>query len=275
MSSKPLPPYDEIVKKFLTGARHGTESTVAKWVDHVKDDPNVMLLAWDQVTNQIAKRKGGYKALACLVEHGMDPNTRVSSVYPTTTALRLISGVEDYGNHASIAAAGKSLIDHGANIDSKGEFGTALSSAARNGHVDLAKSLLEAGATKEISGFYLNNPLHGATKNGRTEIVSLLLEHGANPNTQNLEGETALFYCRHLDIAHKLLEAGIDPDLKDRSGQTAEVNQWGDGDFRLPEDVRTAVRQARLDKVAQASRVQASLASPEEVLAHRNRGRFM
>ena len=73
-----------------------------------------------------------------------------------------------------------------------------------------------------------------------------------------------------------LLAAGADPSIQNSKGFTADANQMADGRAWLPEDVRALIRQHRLAQVAQASRPQDSdLASPEEALARRSRGRFM
>ncbi|HCR38575.1 MAG TPA: hypothetical protein DIV80_03745 [Synergistaceae bacterium] len=51
-------------------------------------------------------------------------------------------------------------------------------------HLDIARTLIEAGAdvnAKDIQGW---TPLHEAAEAGRTDIVQLLLDHGADVNAR-------------------------------------------------------------------------------------------
>ena len=64
--------------------------------------------------------------------------------------------------------------------------------AARNGHTDTVKLLLERGATKDVKTSYGKTPIHLAAENGHTDTVKLLLSAGANPYITNNRGETAI-----------------------------------------------------------------------------------
>lgn len=275
MSNQPSLPYDEVVKKFLTGAKRGTESTVARWIDQVKDDPSTMLLAWDHITGRIFSKQEGYEALEVLVKNGMDPNTRVSAVYPTTTALMIVAGSEWRHNPYTITSAGKTLIDHGANVNVSDRVGSVLTKASREGHADLVKTLIAAGAKTDFPGMYQANPLHSAVAHDRFNVVDILLAAGANPNAKNSEGETALFYSKSVATAKSLLDAGTDPEcVSSTRGVTAYQQQWEHGQYVLPDDVRALIRQSKLTTVASQARPD-DLASPEEALSRRSRGRFM
>jgi ankyrin repeat protein len=52
--------------------------------------------------------------------------------------------------------------------------------AARNGHVDVAKFLLEKGANVNCRGFFGAPGLHWAAINGHKEMVEFLIAHGAD-----------------------------------------------------------------------------------------------
>ncbi|MEJ2111162.1 MAG: ankyrin repeat domain-containing protein [Acidobacteriota bacterium] len=61
---------------------------------------------------------------------------------------------------------------------------TALHTASRNGHTEIVKLLLEAGANVDATGNDDVTALHAASQNGHAEIVELLLEAGANVNAE-------------------------------------------------------------------------------------------
>lgn len=92
--------------------------------------------------------------------------------------------------------------------------GTHLYIAAKKGHTDIAKLLLERGADKNkatpVDG---TAPLYVATFNGRTNIAKLLLDRDADPNQPATNGSTPLHAAAlsgHTDIANLLLEHGAD-----------------------------------------------------------------
>lgn len=72
--------------------------------------------------------------------------------------------------------------------------------------------------------------LHFAAKAGFVESIGVLLAHGADPNLQDVSGETPLFHAfragKSIDparTARVLLDAGADPDMMDRKGRTLAV----------------------------------------------------
>jgi len=67
------------------------------------------------------------------------------------------------------------LIEQGADVNGLGAMGTPpLCSAARNGHTDIAKILIEKGAHTECCSLGLT-PLFLASRNGHTETFRFLL----------------------------------------------------------------------------------------------------
>jgi ankyrin repeat protein len=71
------------------------------------------------------------------------------------------------------------LIQHGAELDAKAGRETPLHLAAQEGHVQVARILLENGADAggKSNGFW--TPMSLASNQGHTEIVELLKEYGA------------------------------------------------------------------------------------------------
>ena len=91
----------------------------------------------------------------------------------------------------------------------------ALHVAASNGHLDVVRILLEAGASCDSDEGIRITPLHWAAEMGHLEVVSLLLQAGASSNAADAHGRTALCWAAdngHLEVVRTLLEAGASCD---------------------------------------------------------------
>jgi ankyrin repeat protein len=94
------------------------------------------------------------------------------------------------------------LLAHGADVNSRGYYGTALMQASRRDRYD-------------------------ATRLNKFEIVALLLDHGADVNTWNKYNETALIHTSHsnntaivrLLLAHGAVVNARDDDNTPRSDE--------------------------------------------------------
>jgi uncharacterized protein len=113
---------------------------------------------------------------------------------------------------------------------------TALLFAARDGQVDAARSLLDAGVDINDPGNGEKmTPLVMAISNGHFDLAKMLLDRGANPNLANIEGLTALWdtvdvqwsphawfpepvvaqeHVGYLELMSDLLAHGADPNAK-------------------------------------------------------------
>jgi hypothetical protein len=120
-------------------------------------------------------------------------------------------------NAASVGniALVKQFIGEGADVNAICEVGpvkvSSLYIAAQNGHLEVVKLLLEAGATVDAE---LNTDgataLYIASLNGHTEIVEILINFGANVNV-DVKQYTPLYvtvYNRNLPISSLLIKAG-------------------------------------------------------------------
>ena len=76
---------------------------------------------------------------------------------------------------------------------------TMLAFALLNGHSNVLKQLLAAGAEINKGGYLNQTALHHAVVAAQLHCLQLLLDHGANPNAVSTEHHTSLF-CSLLHV---------------------------------------------------------------------------
>ena len=115
-------------------------------------------------------------------------------------------------------------LDFGANPNAARDDGiTALILATNNGHAEVVKMLLEAGANLNGAN---DTVLMFAADDGYVEIIKMLLVAGANPNAARDDGWTALMFAAqegHPEIIKMLLVAGANPNAENNAGVTALI----------------------------------------------------
>ena len=98
------------------------------------------------------------------------------------------------------------------------EASTPLYYAARWGLLPIVKLILAAEGTKSLEipgGVYYSTPLHVAAWQGHTEVVRELLKAGANPREVNSNGVPGLFWAidgGHTEVERLLRDAGATMD---------------------------------------------------------------
>ncbi len=79
---------------------------------------------------------------------------------------------------------------------------TALLLASRNGYIEAAHALIEAGAdVNEVCAGDKSSPIVIAIANGHYDLASYLLDHGANPNLASVDGLAALYAVEDTEYA--------------------------------------------------------------------------
>jgi len=143
-----------------------------------------------------------------LLKRGADPNTR--NFLSFTPLIWAAVGGHD--------AAAKSLLAHGAELEAKSPFGTALTFALEGNHPSTIRFLLARNASLTAPRPDGITPLMLAAKNGDTGIITQLLSKKAPINAQDKEGQTALAYAvraGQTDAVRTLLGAGASLSLAD------------------------------------------------------------
>ena len=122
-------------------------------------------------------------------------------------------------------SAVKLLLDsHPDLIDSTNQdHETPLLLAAKHGHLEIARELLDRGADHTIGDADSSQPIHLAAVGGHTEVIDLLIARGDNVNAIDNNGTTPLLFAisfRQPETAGWLIENGADISVSSNRGLT-------------------------------------------------------
>lgn len=108
------------------------------------------------------------------------------------------------------------------NIDAGGAGRSPFSWACENGHLGIAKVLVQRGAQKHENDKNVWTPLMLASMNGKTDIVQLLIDDGGHVNaTFKYETAISLASARgHAKVVKILLDAGASLDYRNAQGES-------------------------------------------------------
>ena len=123
----------------------------------------------------------------------------------------------------------QSLLERGTDKNEITNWGcTALWHAARNGHSEVVRLLLERGCEKHLNGGQERETALGAATSFEggcpLPVVQLLVEHGADIEAVDNSHWTPLnnaSYFGHINVVRYLLEKGADRDTTTTYGQTS------------------------------------------------------
>ena len=109
--------------------------------------------------------------------------------------------------------------------DAPGSAGsTLLLAAIASGQLASVEALLQGGADPNRPGPRGDTAVHAAAFSGKPELLRLVLEHGGDVDARNPQtGTTPLVQALlspRADQYRVLLDAGADPDIADRNGDT-------------------------------------------------------
>ena len=157
---------------------------------------------FEQTALMLAVREDHPAAVALLIERGadVDARTRVGATPQFTPPCK---GTGCGSEGVGINRGG--LPDRGRRAAAQGGM-TPLLYAARDGRVEAAKALVEAGANIELADSNGIRPLLMALLNNQLPIAELLLERGADANADDFWGRSPLFAAvdyRNLDMNNR------------------------------------------------------------------------
>ncbi|XP_065488502.1 ankyrin repeat and SOCS box protein 3 isoform X1 [Caloenas nicobarica] len=156
----------------------------------------------------LAAYYGSSEGVRILLEAGARPN-EITTDETTTLFLAVQSGKADIV---------KILIGYGANVEGPHTWSgwNSLHQASLEGHTEIMKILLEAGASKECEDDYGITPLFIAAQYGKLECLRLLITFGANVNCQAKDKASPLLIAAqegHTECVELLLASRADANL--------------------------------------------------------------
>ncbi len=174
---------------------------------------------------------GTADAVRLLLAHGArierpEKDSKGDVDFKVPTPLFLAAGTGDI-------EVARLLIQHGDDPDAvwqnplgSGSRRTTLSNAILMGDAAMVRLLIDSGASmggNNEQAHYLRNAVLG----DRRDVIAVLIEKGINVNATDESGLTALHYAAmtdygDTDVVRQLLAAGAKPELKDKSGETAQ-----------------------------------------------------
>ena len=107
----------------------------------------------------------------------------------------------------------RQLIQDGQNVNSDSDGWTPLMWAALNGHDQIVRELIRAGADVNGKNYIKRTALHRASWRGHSSVIKTLAEAGANLNVQDVDGVTPLMeaaYWGYANVVVELIRAGAD-----------------------------------------------------------------
>ena len=156
-----------------------------------------------QETLWITANTGNEEILRMVINLGVDLNAEKTC---KTRALEIAARQ----GHLSIVTL---LFEHGANLNYRGQYMSALHHAAGNGDESMAGLLLDHGADINYSGTH-GPPLWEATYEQHLGMIQLLLDRGADLNSDECGDYCLRWAVRHgrENVVRLLAQAGVDVD---------------------------------------------------------------
>lgn len=140
-----------------------------------------------------ACRQGDYETVENLLQNGQDVNVQSSWTYNPDGTISAMHVIARQG-HIEVA---RSLMKYGADIKCATftDFRRPLHSAARLGHISMVHFLIENGANFAAQTTRGVQPIQEGAAYGSREIAKILLDHGAAVDSRDLAGIQPLHYA--------------------------------------------------------------------------------
>ena len=205
------------IKKVNTAVSKGNRGVKAKKINPKLNQKLVQ--AW-------ARRN--MKEVAKLLDKGADPDVKINSAFGGTALHDAV-----VMKNESIV---KILLDHGANVNAKAEFGhTPLNFASDRAYsIKMMKLLIENGADINARDHLGRSPLIVAVDKRNAKMAEFLISKGADVNIKYVKynkGDSVLHKAvegHDVKMVRLLVNAGADIDAKGKNGKStySEALNW-------------------------------------------------
>ena len=130
------------------------------------------------------------------------------------------------------------IVDHSQDVNARGFDGkeTPLHVSSRQGHVEVARLLLEHGADREVRDKNDWSSLERALNKGPVELVNVLLDYGADANARDGKSRTPLYWASDWgkpEVVRALIEHGADLKARCKNNKTPLHRTTEEGVARL------------------------------------------
>ena len=222
-----------------TGAADAVQTLLKAGADPNATEPQLQLTAL-----MMASEAGHTEVVRSLLDHEADVRVRTRAGNAPAPRLPCVDKTGCGSHGVGIIRGG--LPEHGSRAPIPGAM-TPLMYAAREGHIDVARMLLNSGANVNDVDKNDITPLLMAIGNNRIEMARFLIEKGANIHAADWYGRTPLFAAieiRNVDLHYVtfehmvtaedrqatfefiqfLLENGVDPNI--RVKEVPPLRRW-------------------------------------------------
>lgn len=181
---------------------------------------------WNETALDLARRDN-LEAIARLIVAKDEKDEAEIRCQPLVSAIK----ADDLAEVRRLIAAGEEINKRLPMMGGADDDYTPLALAAREGHADIVRELLAAGAEpRRVIGLFLGTALHEAAYFGHADVVRAMTEkraHGTRPSELDAQGayngmsplHDAVWHG-HLEAARALVEAGHPLDLRTHAGLT-------------------------------------------------------
>ena len=158
-----------------------------------------------------------------VTKHSQDININSRDLDDNSTPLHLASGE----GHVEVA---RFLVEHRASVTVQDKDGlTPLHWASLQGRVEVTCLLIEHGADVGIQDKAGLTPLHWASRQGRADVARILVGCGADVTVEDKVGSTPLHWAARqgsVDLARFLVDCGRGATVQDQDGSSSVIAPW-------------------------------------------------